>query len=164
MIFKKLSEKKGLSLLEVIIVIALMLILISIASVGLSPIRGKVPLSTSVSVLVSDIKSAQIKAMVGDTEGRAAKDIYGIYFDTDSYILFHGLNYVPGEPSNSVIDLSAELAFESVLFPSRIITFASGSGEIVNFSQNNNSIVIKDAITGEEKTVTVNRYGAVSVN
>lgn len=153
--------KKGIGLIEIIIVVGILLTLIGIASIGAAPVRNRAPLDTSVSTLITDIKSAQIKAMVGDTEGRPAPDAYGVYFDGDSYVLFHGPNYSAADTSNFRVNLSDGISLVNVLFPSSQVIFASGSGEIVGFSGGNNQVTIRDTIIGKNKTLTLNRYGAI---
>lgn len=153
--------KKGIGLIEIIIVVGILLTLIGIASVGATPVRDRASLDTSVSTLITDIKGQQIKAMVGDTEGRPTPDAYGVYFDGDSYVLFHGPNYSAADSSNFRVNLDDALSIINVLFPASQVIFASGSGEIVGFSGGNNQVTIRDNIIGKNKTLTINRYGAI---
>lgn len=152
--------RNGISLIEVIVVIGVLLTLLAMASISFLPFRSKSGLDTTALTLISDIRSQQIKAMAGDTEGRQNPASYGIHFENDSYILFHGEDFIPGDPSNFNVPLG-DLETESTL-PSSQIIFASKSGEVNSFAVGQNTITIRDTVLNTAKTITVNRYGVVT--
>lgn len=156
--------KRGVTLIETLVVIGILLTLIGIASISFLPFRSKSTLDTAITTLVSDIKSQQIKAVAGDTEGRGTNDNYGVHFETNSYTLFHGSVFSPQDSSNSVVALNDGIQMEST-FPSSQIVFSIKSGEVISFSQTQNSITLEDTVEGSSKTVGINRYGVItSVN
>ena len=101
--------KRGITLIETIVVVGVLLTLIGMASISFLPFRSKSTLDTAITTLIADIKSQQIKAMAGDTEGREANDNYGVYFGTNSYTLFHGTDFNPGDSSNFTVTLDDQL-------------------------------------------------------
>lgn len=163
--FLPYRDRRGVTFVEIIVVIGILLTLIGIAAVSFVPTRGNISLDTAISELVAELKSQQIKSMTGDTEGRGTNDNYGIYYEQSRYTLFHGSSYSPSDPSNFSIILDDTLKISSILFPSSSIIFSMGSGDIEGFSQTQNSITLEDSTTGRQKTIIINRYGAVtSVN
>lgn len=156
--------KSGVTLIEVLVVIGILLTLIGMASISFLPFRSKSTLDTAITTLISDTKSQQIKAVAGDTEGRGTNDNYGIHFETNSYTLFHGSIFNPLDSSNFTVALNDGIQLEST-FPSSQIIFSIKSGEIISFSETQNSVTLEDTVEGSSKTVNVNRYGVItSVN
>lgn len=153
--------RQGISLIEIIVAIGVFLTLVGMASISFVPYRGKAALDTSATTLISDIRSQQIKAMVGDTEGRSLNDNYGVHFGSDSYTLFHGSGFNPSDSSNFTINLDDKLQIEST-FPSSQVLFSVKNGEILSFTQGQNSITVRDTVTGVVKTININRYGVTT--
>lgn len=155
---KKKSE--GFTLIEIIVVVAVTLILLSFASINLFNLPSASSMDAIVTTLTGDVKTQQIKAMVGDTEGRGVPDTYGVYFTSASYTLFHGATYVSTSPDNFLSTLPSEYSTTTTL-PSSTLVFNKGSGEIAGFSSTQNSITITDAKTGKQKTILLNKYGTI---
>ena len=163
--FLPYRDRGGVTFVEIIVVIGILLTLIGIAAVSFVPTRGNISLDTAISELVTELKSQQIKAMSGDTEGRGTNDNYGIYFEQSRYTLFHGTSYSITEPSNVSIMLAGTIRISSVELPSSSIIFEMGEGNVAGFSSTQNSITLEDSITGRQKTIIINRYGVItSVN
>lgn len=156
------NSQDGFSFVEIIVVMGILFTLIGIGSLALVSTRSNVSLNTTISTLVSDLKSQQIKSMVGDTEGRATNDAYGIYFEQDKYTLFHGLLYSPSDPSNFSVKLDEPARISSIQLPSSSIIFSLKSGDVVGFSPSQNSLTLQDSVTGEQKTIFINSYGVIT--
>ena len=153
--------KRGVTLIEVLVVIGILLTLIGMASISFVPLRSRSVLDTAITTLISDIKSQQIKAVAGDTEGRSTSDNYGIYFGNNSYVLFHGTSFNPTDPSSFTIALEDNILIESI-FPSSQIIFSIKNGEVVSFSEAQNSITLRDTVAQDSKTININRYGVIT--
>ncbi len=106
-------------------------------------------------ILLTDLKQQQLKAMVGDTEGRPDSDSYGVHFDSDRYVLFHGLTYSPFEPSNSIINLEDNMQFNN---PDFNIVFSKISGEIAVPA----IIELQDNANSRLKRINLNTLGVVT--
>jgi type II secretory pathway pseudopilin PulG len=160
------AGRQGFTLIEISIVIGSIAILGFLTSVNLINARNSFSQIAQTDVLITNIREQQIKAMVGDTEGRGgAADAYGIHLGADKYTHFHGVNYVANESTNFDTQLGGGVEFSNVMFPDANIIFATGSGEIINFSSGSNSFVIRDTRGGQQKTVIINKYGVItSVN
>lgn len=153
---------KGFSLVEIGVVVTLISILFAFMWINLLGGKEKASQTSSIDVLVSDIRSEQLKAMTGATEGRVTNDAYGIHFNTTSYVLFHGLNYSSSDPSNRTTQLGDNEQFTSVLFANNNIVFASGSGEIVGFTQGSDSVTLRNLVGKTQKTIYFNKYGSIT--
>jgi type II secretory pathway pseudopilin PulG len=123
----KINCKKGagFSLVELIVAMSIILTLIGLVTINLAGAQQRISLNTVVQNLVSDIRQQQIKAMVGDSEGRPSADSYGIHTDPNQYVLFHGSTYSATEPSNFQISLPSNVQFVN---PGLDIIFARVSG------------------------------------
>ena len=144
----------GVTLIELIVVISISITLLGIATIGLSGAQRTASTNSTAQTIISDIKEQQIKAMIGDTEGRSSPDFYGVHFDANQYVLFHGTVYSSSDTSNYVISLS-NLKFVS---PGFDVIFSKISGEIVS------SVVIQlqDIPTGKLRKIHLSQYGVVT--
>lgn len=152
--------QSGLTLIELLLVVGILGVLFGIGFVGIGSIKIVATKSTSFSVLSSDLKNQQIKAMVGDTEGRGVPDNYGIKILSDRYVLFHGNIYNPSDAANFSIPIGQGYTLTST-FPDTSILFASNSGELVNFIQGQNTVTITHTETGSNQLMEINNYGTI---
>jgi type II secretory pathway pseudopilin PulG len=146
----------GFTIIELVITMGIFMIITSLVTINLLRAQHNASSSTTVTTLISDIKQQQVKAMTGDTEGRGTRDSYGIHFDTNRYVLFHG-TYSETEISNFNVNLEGSLSFTGLTGDSNVI-FSQGSGEKAGL----NSIVLTDSITNSQKTITINTYGVIT--
>src|SRR3989344_2005457 len=98
------SFQKGFTLIEIIVVVSTIVTLLGFITISLVRSQQTASLTSVEGILLADLKQQQLKSMIGDTEGRSDSDQYGIHFDSNKYVLFHG-DYSDGETSNSVINL-----------------------------------------------------------
>jgi prepilin-type N-terminal cleavage/methylation domain-containing protein len=153
---------QGFTMVELMLVISILLILMSIGGVSTLSMLKTTYLSTTVDVLVSDLKRQQLKAMNGYTEGRASHDHYGIHFETSRYVLFHGLVYSAADSTNIPVNLDNNIRISSNSFPSSQLIFTGVTGEVAGFSMGSNTITIENRTNSEHKVVTLNRYGVIT--
>lgn len=158
---KSLSKQRGFTFIELMLVIGIISLLFGIGIVSLSNIQIVAARSSASTVLISDLKTQQIKAMAGDTEGRGIPDNYGIKILPDRYVMFHGNNYDPADSSNFSVPAPDQYSITSS-FPNDTILFASDSGEIVDFVDGSNTIVITNIPSTTSETITLNKYGTVT--
>jgi prepilin-type N-terminal cleavage/methylation domain-containing protein len=146
----------GFTIVELIITMGIFAIITSFVTINLLSAQHSATINTTTTTLIADLKQQQTKAMVGDTEGRSSTDQYGIHFDTDKYVLFHG-TYNEGDSTNFEVKLEGSLSFTNITGLGNII-FSKGSGESYGLS----SIVLSDSTTNRQKTITINVYGVIS--
>lgn len=159
---KKRCGQRGVTLTELIIAVSIIALLAGLVTVNLFNIYGKTALAAVTDSLLVDLKSQQLKAMIGDTDGQGSSDSYGIYFETNRYVLFKGLSYSAADPLNFPVNLDANLNFINIVLPSAAVVFVPLSGEWAQFAPGADSVTIKETSTGEEKTIKINQYGVAA--
>jgi prepilin-type N-terminal cleavage/methylation domain-containing protein len=160
----KVINQKGFTLLEIVLAMSVLAILLGIATINLMGATNKTYQTTTATTLYVDLRSQQVKAMNGDTEGSGTTGAYGVYFQPTQYILFRGNSYSPINPTNFAVKIPTDVNFTNILFPNSQIVFASGSGEFANFASGHNSVIINNVQGLGQKTVTLNRFGVVTSN
>lgn len=158
---KKLHDQRGYSLLEIGIVVSVFSVLISIATINLLGSKQKVSIAANTTLLVSDIKQQQIKAMTLATQGGGTAN-YGIYFTPTNYVLFRGSSYLPSDVDNFTVLYDDNITASVSGLPQATIIFARQSGEVVNFDPNKNTLILTNVMTNEKKTIQINRYGVIT--
>ena len=158
---KKVYSYSGFTLMEVAVVMSLLTFLFGFVWVNLLGSKDSASQNTSVDLLVSDLRGQQLKAMLGDTEGRIGHDAYGIHFGTTTYTLFHGTTYVSADPTNFIVSLGDNERFQSVEFSGSTLIFASVSGEISDFIPSADAIVLRNSSANTQKTLRLNKIGTV---
>lgn len=159
-LFKK---RQGFTLIELALIMSIIAILVSFIGVNLLKPQTTASTSSTATILVSDLREQQIKTMAGDGEGTAAAQAHGIHFESTRYTLFRGTTYSAGEPSNFTIDLESGLSLSTTL-PQQQIVFVKRSGEVAGYTSGQDTITLSHTQGGEQKTITINRYGAININ
>lgn len=158
----KKQSQKGFTFIELIVVIGIMTTLLGIATTNLLGAQNSASLNTTVDTLISDIRNQQLKALTTDTQGRATTDNYGVYFETDNYVLFHGSIYSPADPSNYKIDYGNQIQASNISFPNSEIIFSKGNGEISGYTSGSNTITLLNTSTNQQKTIQFNQLGVIT--
>jgi len=154
--------KKAFTLTELVLVFGIIAILLSFVYFNLFGSQHRVTLDSTVDVLINDLKNQQNKAVTGSIENRSSYDAYGVFFQSDKYILFHGPNFNADNPDNFSTNLNEGTTFSPINLPDSQIVFASFSGEIASFNPSQNTVTILDSYTGQQKVITINRYGVIT--
>lgn len=155
-----MKKNKGFVLVELIVVMGIILLLSGFITFSLIGGQSNTSVTTSAESIISDIESQKIKAMEG--YGAQSGQSYGVYLNSNSYVLFNGASYSPSDSSNFAVALDPGLAFINVTFPSNVIVFSSKSGELTSYSNGNSSFTLKDTKGNKTETVIFNRYGVVT--
>lgn len=154
--------RKGFTLVEVIVVMAIVSTLFAISIVSLNTFQQNTFQNTSEDVLLSDLKLQQLKSMTGDNNSTTTFEEFGIHFETNSYTLFRGSSYSASDPENFTVTLNPNLSFSQVDFANSQIVFERNSGEIIGFTPGNNTITINNNVTDSDSIITLNRYGVIT--
>lgn len=157
------KKRQGFTLIELALIMSIIAILISFISINLLKPQTTASIASTATILVSDLKEQQIKAMAGDSEGTATAQAHGIYFEPTRYTLFRGTVFPAGDPSNFTINLETGLSLSTSL-PQQQIVFATRSGEAASYTSGSDTITLSHTQGGEQKTITINRYGAITIN
>ncbi|MFA5933462.1 MAG: type II secretion system protein [Microgenomates group bacterium] len=157
-----MKKSFGFTLVEILLVMGLFAILASFITINLIRPQTKASVEASINTLAADLKEAQLKSMIGDSEGQTTAQSYGIFFTSNSYTIFRGTTYNSGDTSNFIINLDTSENLVDT-FSGHLVVFERRSGEVVSFVNGSNTITISDN-GGNSKTITVNNLGVISVN
>ena len=149
-----MTLRKGLTLIELVIVIGITLILLSFSLVNTSRSKSFVTVDSALHTLINDVKSQQNKAL---TIGPS----YGIHFESSKYSLFNSVTYDQNNALNFDVTLGEGLQISQINLPNNEIVFSSSSGAIDNFDEAQNSVSLTLPATGETKTFFINKYGVI---
>jgi prepilin-type N-terminal cleavage/methylation domain-containing protein len=154
--------QKGFTLIEILLVMAIISILFAISIVNLNTLQQNTYQNTSEELFLSDLKLQQLKSMTGDNNKTSTFETFGIYFGSNSYTLFRGTNYSASDNENFTVELNPNLTFSNVEFANSQIVFAKNSGEIIGFTNGNDTITIHNDVTQENAVITLNRLGVIT--
>ena len=155
---------RGFTIIELLLVIGIFAIVATLATINLVKPQTQASVDSTTQTLTADLKQQQLKAMAGDSEGASSAQVHGIKFFSDRYILFRGSTYQVGESSNFEVKLETNITLTSINFPSAEVVFLRRSGEVLNYTAGSNNVTIQNTQSSEQKTITVNRYGAITIN
>lgn len=129
--------RRGFTLVEMIVVMAIGMIVLTATTVILLGGQRRVVRAMGVEQLVAEIRTEQMRSMMGDTTAGAG-----------------------------VVDLGA-LALDNNLtvgttFPGARITFVPISGEVEGYAAGNDTVTVVDSTDGTTKTLHINGYGVVT--
>lgn len=153
--------KLGFTLVELLLVMGIMGVLFSIATIGFFGVQGKYSEAQGVQLLVADMRSQQTKAMTGVMNGANVPDGYGIHFGIDSYTLFAGTSYDSMSSSNAVVNLPAGITFSADGFANGNVVFLRASGEVSGYVQDADYVDLTSGSSNTTTRVKVNRLGVV---
>lgn len=137
-------------------------LLFGVSSLVLTGLIPKASVRAQAEVLVSQLRQQQLKAMSGATEGLDESGSYGVYFGDNYYTLFHGSAYDPDSSRNYTVTLD-DPAQLSTTFTDRQVVFASGSGEVAEYTADRNNCTIFRTDTINALSLDLNQYGVVTI-
>ncbi len=158
---KIFNSERGFTLVELGIVFGIIALLLGFATFNLANVQKVTSVNSAIDALVSDMKSQQTKAMNGTADSGAGES-FGIYFQSDRYILFTGIAYSSTNSSNFTIMLGSNIELANSTFPNNSLVFLHQSGELNGFIDGMNTIAIQNIQGLNKKTITVSRYGIVT--
>ncbi len=156
-----MALSKGLTLVEVIIVIGIISILTSFSGFSLIRSRNVASMDSVTATIISDIRSQQLKSMNGNIQIGNQSPYNGIYFKPDGYVLFRTQTYESSNSDNYEINLSVDNQFSVINLPDNQIVFSDLGGEILNYDPVRNFITVRNINSGQEETLYFNLYGVV---
>jgi len=154
------ARESGFTIIELLVVLMIAAILFSLSTINLGKAQTGASLSSTTNTLLADLKNQQILSMSGDIGSNTTAQQHGIYLTSNNYTLFAGSSYSSSDPNNYT-EVTNNVAI-STTFPSSTVIFNKGDGSVASFSSTNNTITLSE--NGDSQTITINRFGATSVN
>src|SRR5258706_7052424 len=156
-----LEKPQGFTLVELLIVMGIALIILGMITFNLAGTQRSTSINASVNKIVADIDSQRLKSMSGTTVSPSASDSFGVSFQSNKYVLFHGTAFNSGDSSNYSVNLDNSVLVSST-FPGNVVVFSQASGEVANFASSSNTITINNTGGTEQKVLTINWLGVIT--
>lgn len=160
--FKKSAQlSAGFTLVELMVVLAMVTVIVSLSSVNLTGLISDTSFDESLELIISDIRRQQFRAITGEEQQNSSR--FGIHFEQTKYVLFSGDTYNPANPNNHHVSLPRNIVFESVTLPNSTIIFTEQSGEVTSYSAATDSLTIRHTSSNETKQLEFNSLGVVQI-
>ena len=159
-----MKQVKSFTLIEMVVVVVILSILIVLGTMNFIKPQITFSLDTVSLQTVSDLRSQQLKAMKGQTSGKATSQQYGIKFLSNSYVLFSGSTYSTGDTTNTIISLDPNLSFTNIALTNAEIVFDKLSGEFVGYTAPTSTLRLTNSADGSYRTISINKMGVANVN
>lgn len=147
--------KKGFTLIETLIVLAVLAILIAVILPSLQTMRSNQVLKTAASDIFSTLDKArsQTLASVDSSE-------YGVHFESSKIVLFKGTTYTSSDSNNIEIAITSPASITNISLTGGAVDLyfnrLSGTPNITG--------TITVSVSSTFKTITISATGASSVN
>lgn len=149
--------RKGFSLIEIIIVIAIFAALFVITLTAFSRFNNNQALNRSVSEVTSILNEARALTLASKNNA-----VYGVHFLSDRVTLFTGQIFSPSDPDNEVNVISSKVSISNIAL--------SGGGDDIIFQRltgktNQNGTITLSLISdsSKSKTITVEVSGIIEI-
>ena len=148
--------KVGITLLELLITIAIIVTLTSLFVGGFSSFNRSGQLNSAVSDIATALKTARSKTI--SSEGPSS---WGVHVESDRFILFQGLNFVSTSSTNTVFMLPGLVsASTSLANTTSNVVFLRPDGSTGNYG----TITLSFKDQSDQRFVRIDQAGAVSVD
>lgn len=148
--------RRGFTVIEVILVIAIMGFLVVLAAPFLSDTLSRNDLAIASDGAIDALREAQSSSMSGRNTG-----LFGVHFETAQFVFFEGATYNPSDPNNVTHALGGNVTITTITI--------SGGGSDVHFASHKGEPTETGSVTftdvgGNVKTVTLNAAGLVEAD
>jgi len=153
----KINSNKGLTLVEVLVVIGVMALIVGIVFGSFNSFRGTKSVSIDAETVVEILRQARNETLSSKNAGA-----YGVKFATSTMTIFLAPTYVAGTATNRDFTLSS---------PKTVLTLSlTGGGSTIVFNKltgetsQNGTIAVSSSVASSTKTVTIYKTGLVESN
>jgi len=157
-----MKKNRGFTLIETLVVIGIFLVLAGISSMSLGNLYPQANLSVSTNVLMSDIKTQQLKSMTGYSFSSTQIESHGVYFEPTQYTLFTGSSFSPADTRNIVISPGVNISLSTVNITGNTLIFSAGSGEVAGYVVGG-VVTVTETNTSQQKSLEINPMGSISL-
>jgi len=155
---KTQNNNAGLTFLEVLGSLAIILILVALTAWGFSGFKGGQELNTAASSLLSTINEARSRSISSEDASQ-----YGVHFESSKATLFKGGSYSASDPDNEELVISPSVDIYQITL--------NGGGPDILFQRlmggtneyGTVSLRLKND-TAQIKVITIEASGVISVN
>ena len=147
------KNKKGFTLIELILVVALMVVLVTLAAPFYQSLQLKADLGQVREELANNLRRQEFYA--ADSRLDSA---WGVKFNFDSYTLFKGDGFVGRDPAlDEIISLPKNVSLSATLAE---VVFIKASGNTATAG----SLTLANLINNQNLTISISNQGLVEMN
>ncbi|OGY25413.1 MAG: hypothetical protein A2Z24_02890 [Candidatus Woykebacteria bacterium RBG_16_44_10] len=150
------KQQRGFTLLELLVVTAIVAILLLIVLARLNLFGRQVDIEATAQQIISTLQAARTQTLASEDES-----VYGVHFEASKYVLFKGATYNPSDTTNKEYNLSSV-----EIYP---INLAGGVSDVI-FTRIRGSTVDTGNIgirltadTSRTRTIVINSLGQASI-
>jgi len=160
-----LFNKKGFTLIEVLVVLAILTILLGLSTVAVLNIQRGQILENNTWFIVSFLRRAQNQALNGVSVDGTNQVNFGIHFDPSNkkYILFQGNSFNAADPYNFPQDIPDALVLSTDLPSGNNVIFSKITGRVANFDVAHHQITLTHPTDGRTSVINFNITGGMDV-
>jgi prepilin-type N-terminal cleavage/methylation domain-containing protein len=153
-----LNNKKGITMVEILVVIAVLGIIFAVALPQFSKSREMQVLKSAVNDILSVLERAK-----GQTLASMDSSEYGVRFESDQVIIFKGMVFVSGNENNEIVDIISPATVSNVTLNG--VSGSSGSlyfNRLSGIPSKTGTITI--STSSYSKIITISATGSANVN
>jgi len=148
---------------ELMIVLGIVGVLLSLSVLSIRNLIPDTDVRSQAQTLLADTTSMQLKSMRREVGSAGQTTPFGIYFASDTYVLFQGSSYDVNGSDNVIVALPEGLTFSSISVPNNTLLFERGSGGIINYDANASSLVLSHVGSGKSIVAQFNAHGILEL-
>jgi Tfp pilus assembly protein FimT len=150
------QSMRGITLVELLIVLAIVLLLVATIVPSLAAFRKQQALQNTTNAIVGLLQEARSKTLAS-----YETTFFSVYFDTATATLFSGGTYNASDQTNKVISFETPVTLQS--------TALTGGGATISFDRlkgttSNHGTITVGISGGDTRTVSVNASGMITRN
>lgn len=154
--------QRGFTLIEILIVLFIFGTIVTMPMVFLWGIGRGDSLLAATREVIGGIHEAHTNTISGRSFDGQQPSSFGIYFQTNYYVLFSGASYDVNDTNNAQTDLPTGITFSQISVPQNTIVFSKVTGSVTNFDPVQNFVILQDSNTLETRQITITSVGGVT--
>jgi Tfp pilus assembly protein FimT len=160
----KILKNKGISVLEIIIIVAIIVVISAIMIPSLSGFRNEQALKNTTIDVISLLNKAR-----QNTLSSLNSTNYSVHFETTKAVLFTGMSYSPSSPTNEPIIFSPAVTIPAsgginISGGGSDISFERLTGNVINGTISSTIVIKLVSDPTRTKTITINKTGIIGSN
>ena len=147
----------GFSLIEVLVAVSVLTILAGLIAPGFSFFKRQSAIDSATQEIIHALRFAQNKTLASEGDSN-----FGVYFETNKFIVFKGLLYSASATDNEIHNLDSSLSISAINFGGAVayIVFERLTGTTANYGS---LVVGQTGDVSQNKTIYIDQSGIVSL-
>jgi hypothetical protein len=152
---KNFSKKKGITAVEILITMAILIIILSVTIAEFAKIKERQSLDNGVTDIVFALHKASSNTLASIDSSE-----YGVHFEFDRVIIFKGIVFSEMAPENQIINIAEPAIISDISFSPDVVDVYFN--RLSNTPSETGTVTITTGLIS--KTVSIDATGTISVN